>query len=234
MHKTGSPLGIDAPDAQTPPALPPAAPHAAWRDVKTQRRPRARLVSTRLVSTRLVSTRLFSTRLASSGAALAISACFLSACAATDARYPSVAVRDIERAEGQFEPVPSDTAATLEVPAIPISFEGTLEQHLAKLVSDAKASNTRFQASLAPARTAVRGALNASYESNAWAAAQVALAELDGRRSETAIVLADLDQLYAAARIQNEDSSAIAAARGQVAAIILQQDRILAQLRDAR
>ena len=50
------------------------------------------------------------------------------------------------------------------------------------------------------------------------------------------IALADLDRLYAAERIDNFDSvsataKAIAAARDQVAALVVQEDSVLANLR---
>ena len=45
------------------------------------------------------------------------------------------------------------------------------------------------------------------------------------------IALADLDQLYAAARIEGSDATAIAAARDQVTGWIGEEDRVLASLR---
>ncbi len=79
--------------------------------------------------------------------------------------------------------------------------------------------------------------------SEAWALATVALADLEGARSEAMIALADLDQIYAAEQIggtettgsapqaASGDGLAIAAARDQVVALVAEEDAVLAALK---
>ncbi|MBQ94518.1 MAG: hypothetical protein CL510_01610, partial [Actinobacteria bacterium] len=64
-----------------------------------------------------------------------------------------------------------------------------------------------------------------------WAAAQVALADLDSARSNSAVALGDLDILYAAARVQAQDAEAIEAARNVVIALVAEEDAVLERLR---
>lgn len=152
----------------------------------------------------------------------------LAGCAATDTDYPSLATRDFERAEGQFEaPAPRQ----LDVPTVPADFTGSLDAHLTGLLEQARLSHTQFETSLPSARSQVAAARGLSAQDDRWSRAAVALAGLDARRSQTAIVLADLDTLYAAAAVQYEDVQAIADTRAQVAALILLEDRALADLR---
>ena len=67
--------------------------------------------------------------------------------------------------------------------------------------------------------------------SESWAVASIALAELESERSAAMVALADLDQLFAAARIEGGDTSAIAAARDEVSAMIGDEDLVLSGLR---
>ena len=155
---------------------------------------------------------------------------FLTACASSDTRYPSLAVRDFERAQGQFEPAEKQQ---LDVPEIKTDFEGDLATHLANLLDQAQAAHGRFEASTPNAQSTVMAARGSSVESNAWEAAQIAVADLDSHRSQAAIVLAELDTLFAAASIQYEDNAQIAQTRSQVAALVLQEDAVLNGLRRA-
>lgn len=152
----------------------------------------------------------------------------LAACATGSDRYPSLAIRDVERAEGRFEPVASTPLAVPEV-AVPAS--GPLAERLAALGASADAAHRAFLASAASAKRRADAAAGAGIGSDAWAAAQVALADLDSARSATAIALGDLDTLMVATAVQGQDVSAIEVVRQQVLAQVGEQDAVLARLR---
>ncbi len=67
--------------------------------------------------------------------------------------------------------------------------------------------------------------------SGSWASAAIALADLESARSEVMIVLADLDALYASARVEDLATVWIASTRDQVIALVAAEDDILAELR---
>ena len=134
----------------------------------------------------------------------------LPACAADTANYPSLARRPAERAASN-----TPTAAPAPVPTAP---DAELPARLAALIEQAREADTRFASRRAEAERAVAAGGGAAPGSEAWAVASVALA--------------DLDQLYAAARIASSGEWAtIAAARDQVTAWIGEEDHILAALR---
>lgn len=160
--------------------------------------------------------------------ALAI-ALALTACATpSDEKYPSLAIRDVERAQGQFEPTPP---APLDVPEVPISGSGPLTDRLTALGAAATASHETFLARAPRATRLANAAAGAAIGSNAWASAQVALADLDSARSMTAIALSDLDAIMAGTAIQAQDVSAIEIVRQQVLAKVGEEDETLARLR---
>jgi len=152
----------------------------------------------------------------------------LAGCATSGDRYPSLAIRDVERAEGQFEPVPS---TPLAVPEVAIPAGGSLPERLAALDAAADAAHQAFLASVPAATRRANAAAGAAIGSDAWASAQVALADLDSARSMTAIPLADLDTLMVASAVQAQDVSAIEAVRQQVLAKVSEEDEVLARLR---
>lgn len=159
-------------------------------------------------------------------ALLAIS---LAGCASTaDDGYPSLAVREVERAEGTFEPVESKR---LDVPQVETGLTGGLEARLAALVDQARSAHAQFTGSVGTAEQRVAAASGSAVGTDRWAAAQVALADLDSARSSAAIALGDLDILYGAAAVQAEDTSAIEAARNTVIALVSEEDAILERLR---
>lgn len=158
---------------------------------------------------------------------LAVIPC-LAACATGSDRYPSLAIRDIERAEGRFEPAPS---TPLAVPEIAVPATGPLAERLAALGAAADASHRAFLASSSAATRRATAAAGAAVGSDTWAAAQVALADLDSARSATAIALADLDALMVANAVQAQDVAAIEVIRQRVIAHVTQEDEMLARLR---
>ena len=152
----------------------------------------------------------------------------LGACASASADYPSIAIREAERAEGQFT---TGEPARIDVPPVEVSYEGNLADRLAALVAMAEEAHAAFLEAAPRARTTVAAAADSDVGSDAWATAQVALAELDSARSRAAVPLADLDALYTAARVSVEDTAAIDAARDRVVALVTEEDTVLADLR---
>lgn len=153
----------------------------------------------------------------------------LAACATPSGdRYPSLAIRDVERAQGRFEPAP---AAALDVPEIRDESSGPLAARLAALAEAGERAHRAFLASTAAATRLANAAAGAPVGSPAWASAQVALADLDSARSTTAITLGDLDALMVGTAIQGEDVAAIEVIRQQVLAKVGEEDETLARLR---
>ncbi|WP_157075185.1 hypothetical protein [Erythrobacter sp. AP23] len=158
-----------------------------------------------------------------------LAAILLAGCASTASdRYPSLAIRDVERAEGTFEPVPSPR---LDVPEVEVDLAGGLEARLAALLGHAQAAHTDFTSAVPAAERRVEAAAGSAMGSDSWAAAQVALADLDSARSNAAIALGDLDILFTAATVQAEDAAAIAATRDAVVALVAEEDAVLERLR---
>ena len=160
--------------------------------------------------------------------ALATLALFVIAgCAGSHAEYPSLSIRDVERT-GSFEvpaPVPTPTASVSQ----PMPAETSAR--LARLVAEGRAAHARFQSAVPSAERAMRAGGRAAITSEAKANALVALADLDSRRSATAVPLGDLDQIYASAATGQVDSAAAQAARDTVAALVANEDATLARLR---
>ena len=152
----------------------------------------------------------------------------LAACATAGDKYPSLAIRNVERAQGQFDPVPS---TPLDVPPVPTPESGPLGERLAKLGAAAEMSHMRFLTGAPGATRLASAAAGSAVGSDAWASAQVALADLDSARSNTAIALGDLDTLMVATAVQAEDVSAIEMVRQRVLAQVGEEDATLAQLR---
>lgn len=152
----------------------------------------------------------------------------LAACATPGDRYPSLAIRDVERAQGQFEPTP---ATPLDVPVVATPATGPLAERLASLGAQATRAHEAFMASAPKAERAASAAAGDAIGTTAWASAQVALADLDSARSQTAIALADLDTLMVADAVQGQDVSAIEIVRQQVIAQVEAEDETLARLR---
>lgn len=152
----------------------------------------------------------------------------LGACATSGDRYPSLAIRDVERAQGQFDPIASPSLA---VPEVALPGGGSLAERLSALGAVADAAHRAFLAAAPAAARRANAAAGAAIGSDSWATAQVALADLDSARSMTAIPLADLDTLMVANAVQARDVSAIEAVRQQVLTQVREQDEVLARLR---
>ncbi len=159
---------------------------------------------------------------------LALLATILGGCASTDTRYPSLAVRDVERAEGEFEPVETPP---ISVPPVETGLTGALEPRLAALVAQTQEAHRDFTAAVPTTTRLASAASGSAIGSDAWASAQVALADLDSARSQAAIALGDLDILFIAASVEGAERTAIVAARDQVIALVAEEDAVLERLR---
>ncbi|MBV7259558.1 hypothetical protein [Erythrobacter crassostreae] len=149
----------------------------------------------------------------------ASAATFLSACAGSSDKYPSLAIRDFERTQGQFTPLQAEEPAPIRAVAT--------SQDLNDLVARAETSHGRFTRSQTNATALVRLAAGKSIESDDRQRALVALADLTAMRSDTAIALADLDLLTAEAATTFAPKEDIELARSKVETIITAQNRAL-------
>lgn len=170
--------------------------------------------------------RKYSMRVSASFLLLAL----LTGCAATSDRYPSLAIRDVERAQGHFTPVPGPVQMP-EIPAVPVPVDGDLATQLTQIDRRAEQSHQAFLAGVPSASRLASRASGAKIGSDAWASAQIALAGLDSARSDTAIALADLDTVQIARTIASEDAGAVDQIRDKILTLISQEDAKLAQLR---
>lgn len=160
-------------------------------------------------------------------AALPLAAC------ASSGDYPSLAIRDAERITGTPEPVAPEAAPE---PAPPV-LSSPLADDIGQLVDSARSAHSAFAGKQARARQVVAAGAGAPAGSEAWAAANMALSELESSRSDTMIALAGLDKLYADTRLVNYneetgDTQAIAASRDQVQSWVDEENAALTALHE--
>lgn len=120
--------------------------------------------------------------------ALALPLGLLAACTTTDGGYPSLLPRPIESRE-DVEPVRPDPVA------LP---DSALDTRIAQKREAATAAARRFQAAAIAAESRVAVARGVALGSEAWVAAQSALADLDAIRGETVQLVTDLEQVASA------------------------------------
>lgn len=147
----------------------------------------------------------------------------LAACASPREEYPSLAVRDIERASGTMEVEPAPP------PPPPSPAPATIEQ-LGELVAEARAAHAQFMAAAPEARSIASAASNADPGTDRWARAQVAVADLEARRSRAMIALADLDRLYVNAATEAVQIEVIEDTRSEIATMIAEQNAVIESL----
>ncbi len=144
----------------------------------------------------------------------------LTACAGASGDYPSLAMRPFESG------VAPETGAPPPAPIRP----ATDPARLAQLRAAAASADSAFAARAREAAALARAAAGQPAESNARAAALVALAELDTQRGRTATALAALDSLAAEAAGALSPDPALTAAQSEVAATLARQDETIARL----
>lgn len=161
---------------------------------------------------------------------LALPLTMLASACSTAGTYPSLALRDVERASGRANPAAGATGA----PAAPLPpASADLVTRLDGLVAAAREANRQFQSNRPAAEQAVAAA--GSSGSDSWSTASVALARLESSRSSAMVALGDLDTLYVEARTdgaleETPGTTAIAAARDQVEGWVAGQNAVIAAL----
>lgn len=145
----------------------------------------------------------------------------LAACASPEGDYPSLAIRDVERVSGSLEVEPAPPP-----PAPPAATLASLDE----LAASALAAHQRFLAAEPDARAVIASAAGAARGTEAWARAQVAIANLEAQRSQTMIALADLDRIYVDAATSALATESISDVRSQIDALVEQQDATIRSL----
>ena len=160
----------------------------------------------------------------SNAAVLLTMPALLAACATSSDKYPKLEIRAAERVTGTFE-APS--------PLEPTPLQDSIAMSLPDIQTAAKTSHARFVDTAPATRSTIAAVKGTDSDSNDWAAAQIALADLESHRSDTAIALAELDLLYAQSTLRFEQRQAIAAAIVVVEELVAEEDLVLTQIRSA-
>lgn len=145
-----------------------------------------------------------------------------SACAGGSDAFPSLAMRSFENGTAAQAPAPAPAPLPIR-PATPPA-------RIAELRAVAAAADSAFITRADEAARLARAAAGQPFESNARAAAIIALAELDTQRGKTAGALAALDSLAAEAAGALSPDPALAQAQGDIAATLARQDASIARL----
>lgn len=139
----------------------------------------------------------------------------LGGCAGNADRYPSLAIRDAERAAGTFTPAePTEPAPTYTVD----------RSEIGNAIQRARASHEQFLAQRDSSSGIIRSAAGRGPESDLRSRALVALADLTTLRSATAIALADLDRLEVESATVFGPTEDIRTAQEYVARLVGEQD----------
>lgn len=153
-------------------------------------------------------------------------AVILSGCAASSDKYPSLAIRDFERNAETGETAPPAAIA----PPAPYTVPSSTLSALNAARDRAQSAHAAFLAALPATRRKVAAARGAGPTSNGWAEAQVALADLISKRSQTAVYLGNVDVLIADTAIAAKSADYPRSIQNEVAAMLASQDRSIAQL----
>jgi hypothetical protein len=150
--------------------------------------------------------------------------CGLLAGCGVSGSFPSLAPRPEELGQ---------TTAPAQPPVVPAAADPALEAQVNRLLGEARAGDTRFQATIPATERAVRSAGKAG--SDSWIDAQQALSRLETARTETAVSGSDLSALLRARMEANPpaaqaDIAALNAAIEQVRALSEAQDQVLDHL----
>lgn len=159
----------------------------------------------------------------------ALAALALGACASDRGAYPTLERRAAERVNGTAPVVSPDTAPA----ALPAPPSAELIDRLDLALAQARTADARFRQQTPRTRDLVANARGAAVASEAWSVATVAVADLESARSEAMTALADVDALYAAARIAGDDATAIESVRSQILEMVASQDAVLDSLKDS-
>lgn len=147
----------------------------------------------------------------------------LAGCATPSTEFPSLAIRDSERVSGTMD-VPG-TPVTAPAPLAP----ATLAQ-LDALLATVRTSHVAFTAATPATERAVSNAAGSALGSDAWSAAQVAVAGLQSSRSAAIISLAELDRLYVDASTAGDAIERVTAAKAEADRLVAEEDAVIARL----
>lgn len=150
----------------------------------------------------------------------------LPACAGGNDRYPSLALRSFETEAGRAAAAPQPTAPAAIRPVISPAA-------LAALRDKALGAHAAFLSQEPTTERLARAAAGQSIETDARAAALVAMADLSAKRGATSAVLADLDLLAVDAAAGLAPDAALYAAQTEVAALLAREDAAIARLWEA-
>jgi hypothetical protein len=153
-------------------------------------------------------------------------ALLLAGCATASTQFPSLAIRDSERVSGTMA-----TPATPVAPPAPPS-SATLAQ-LDQLLATVRASHAAFTTATPAARRVVANARGAALGSDAWSAAQVAVAGLESSRSDGMIALGDLDRLFVDAVVAGNAFERLETARLEADRLVADETAEIDRLLDA-
>lgn len=152
------------------------------------------------------------------GALLALT---VGGCASTDGRYPSLAIRDAERAQGTLTPSPPEQPAVVGIT--------DLDGLMAPLVR-ARKIDAEFAAQKDEVNALILASSGLGPDDDRRARALIGYAELTSLRGQTALALSDLDQLEAAAAIQFKRPKDINDLQASIQRMLAQQDEALDSL----
>jgi hypothetical protein len=147
----------------------------------------------------------------------------LGACATPSTTFPSLAIRDSERVSGTME-----APVTPVAPPAPLA-PATLAQ-LDALLDTVRTSHAAFTATTPAAQRTVSNAAGSALGSDAWSAAQVAVAGLQSSRSAAMVALADLDRLYVDAAVAGAALERVTAAKAEADHLVAEEDAVIARL----
>ncbi len=166
----------------------------------------------------------------------------LAGCSGDGASYPSLASRPAERLTDTAQaPAPGSSPADNATAKAPGPPSAELAARLGHLVEQAQSAFGEFNGKRAGVEKQLGAARGATAGSEEWARATQALSGVESARSLTSQPLADLDRIEVDDRVAHPaqtgldgpraaDAVAIAQARDTVAALVTEEDAILAKL----
>ncbi|MEZ5689154.1 MAG: hypothetical protein R3E21_10280 [Caenibius sp.] len=154
----------------------------------------------------------------------------LSGCASDSARYPSLAIRDVEKASeervhGTLQPAGAQTPTS---PPIPASTD--LASRLQQLDSDARAAHNDFLAMAPSAKIRAEAARGAAPGSDSWFAALLALAELDSLHGRLMTALSDLDALHVEAELDGAGRPEVSSTQNAIETLAAEESGTITSL----
>ncbi|MEM7689721.1 MAG: hypothetical protein AAF291_11935 [Pseudomonadota bacterium] len=163
----------------------------------------------------------------------------LSACAGSRADYPSFAIptanEEAARVSMRFPGVEVPDVTQAPPPVEPLPAE--LDARLAAINRRAEAAANAFRADLDGAQSSARAGRASARESDAWANAQLRVADLTAHHSAAQLALADLDALAVTAQLGQsagtstaKEGQMIAQLQTQLGQTVSEQARLLDQI----